>query len=102
MSSSFSKPEFVLDPFEKKIILKIGNLCLRDCHEASFDWKFLKIGSCSVRDLIKNVPVLQVGWLAPTPPTLSVIRVVLLHTEGQFRGFQFKSLIKYPTLEILL
>ena len=55
---------------------------MRVCHEAQFDWKFLKIGSVIVRDLIKNVPILQVGWLAPVPLTLPVIKVVLLHTEA--------------------
>ena len=33
------------------------------------------------RDL-KKVPILQVGGPAPAPPTLPVIRVVLLHTEA--------------------
>ena len=42
------------------------------------DWKFLKIGSVSFRDIIKNISFLQVGPAIPTPP---VIRVVLLHTE---------------------
>ena len=35
----------------------------------------------SVRDIRKNVPILQVGGSAPAPPTLPVIWVVLLHTE---------------------
>ena len=55
---------------------------MRVCHKASFDWKCLKIGSVSVKDLIKNVPILQVGLLAPVPLTLPVIKVVLLHTEA--------------------
>ena len=61
---------------------KSGNFCLRVCQEALFDWKFLKIISVSVKDLIKNVPILQAGWPAPVPPTLLVIRVVLLQLEA--------------------
>ena len=35
-----------------------------------FDSKFLKIGLVRVRDLIKNISIFQVGWLAPAPPLL--------------------------------
>ena len=31
---------------------------------------------------MKKVPILQVGWPAPAPPTPPVIRVVLFHTEA--------------------
>ena len=37
--------------------------------ETPFDCKFLKIGSVSVRGIIKNFPFLQVCWPAPAPPT---------------------------------
>ena len=62
---------------------KSGNFCLRVCQEALFDCKFLKIVSVSVKDLIKNVPILQAGWPAPVPPTLPVIMVVLLQSEAR-------------------
>ena len=51
-------------------------------HEALFDWKFFKIGSISVKDLIKNVPILQAGWPALDPPKLPVLRVGLLQSEA--------------------
>ena len=35
---------------------------------------------------MKNVPTLQLGWLDPSLPTLSVIRVVFLHTEAFEEG----------------
>ena len=60
------------------IVVKSGNFCLRVFHKAPVD--YIKIGSVIVRSLIKNVPILQVIWLAPAPPTLPVIRVVLLNT----------------------
>ena len=55
---------------------------MRVCHEALFDWKFFKSGSVRVRDLIKNVPILQAGWPALDPLTLPVLRVVLLQSEA--------------------
>ena len=48
---------------------------------APFNRRLLKLGSVSVRDIRKNIPILQVGGSSPAPPTLPVIRVVLLHTE---------------------
>ena len=39
------------------------------------------IGLISVKEIWKNVPILQVGGPAPAPLTPPVIRVVLLHTE---------------------
>ena len=48
---------------------------------APFNWKLLKIGSVSLRDIRKNVPILQVGGSSPAPPTPPVIRIVLLHTD---------------------
>ena len=41
----------------------------------------MKIATVSVRDIRKNVPVLQVKVSSPAPPTLSETRVVLIHTE---------------------
>ena len=41
----------------------------------------MKIGLVSAKGIGKNFPNFQVGWPAFTPPTLPVIRVVLLHTE---------------------
>ena len=35
----------------------------------------------SAKEIGQNLPKFQVGWPAPAPPTLPVIRVVLLHTE---------------------
>ena len=61
---------------------KSGKFCLIVCHEALFDWKFFKIGSVRVRDLIKNVPILQAGWPALDPPKLPVLMVVLLQSEA--------------------
>ena len=61
---------------------KSGNFCLRVYHESLFDWKFFKMGSVSVKDLIKNVPILQAGWPTLDPPKLSVLRVVLLQSEA--------------------
>ena len=44
-------------------------------------WKSAQLDS--VRDIRKNVPILQVlGGSAPAPPTLPVFRLVLLHTEA--------------------
>ena len=51
-----------------------------------FDWKFLKIGSVSVRDITKNVALAP-----PTPPT---IRGVLLHTEQIVLSYLSYSSIK--------
>ena len=46
---------------------------------APFNWKLLKLGSVSVKDIRKNVPILQVGGSTLAPPILPVIRLVLLH-----------------------
>ena len=48
-------------------------------HLPPFDWKFLKIGTLSAKDLGKNVSVFQEGEFTYTPPTSPVIMVVLLH-----------------------
>ena len=61
---------------------------LKFCHLTPFDWKFLQIGTLRGKDLRKNVSILQEGGLTPVPPTLLVIRVVLLHTlYGSYKGF---------------
>ena len=73
------------------IVVKSGNFCQRVCHEALFDWKFFKIGSVRVRDLIKNVPILQAGWPALYPLTLPVLRVVLLQSEAFAKRLQVGS-----------
>ena len=53
------------------------------CPKALFNWKLLLIGIVSAaKGIWKNVPILQVGGPAPAPSTLSVIRVVLLHTDA--------------------
>ena len=44
---------------------------LRLCHLPPFNWKLFKLGLVSVRDLRKNVPILQVGGFTlalPIPP----------------------------------
>ena len=53
--------------------------CLRLCHLASFDWKFLKIGTLRAKDPRKNVSVFKEGGYTLALPTLPVIRVVLLY-----------------------
>ena len=55
-----------------------------------FNWKLLKIGSVSVRDIRKSVPILQVGGSTPAPPTLPVLRAVLLHKRA------FCSMVSVP------
>ena len=45
---------------------------------------------------IKNVPVFQEGGSTPAPPTLPVIRVVLLHTE------RFVESFSEPTVSIMI
>ena len=55
---------------------------LRVYHEASFDYKFLKIGSVCVRDIIKHVAFLQAFLHAPAPLTPPVFRLILLHSEA--------------------
>ena len=52
---------------------------LRRGHLPPFDWKLFKLGSVSVRDIRKNVPILQVGGFTLAPPIPPVFRVVLLH-----------------------
>ena len=52
---------------------------LRRGHLPPFDWKLFKHGSVSVRDIRKNVPILQVGGFTLAPPIPPVFRVVLLH-----------------------
>ena len=49
----------------------------------------MKIGSVNVRDIRKNVPILQVGGSTPgpAPHTPPVIRVVLLHKERFAQSF---------------
>ena len=44
-------------------------------------FSLFKLGSVSVRDIRKNVLILQVGESTPAPPKLPVISVVLLHTK---------------------
>ena len=53
---------------------------LRLRHLPPVDWKFLQIGTLRAKDLRKNVSVFQEGGSTPSPPTLLVIRVGLLHT----------------------
>ena len=52
---------------------------LRLGHLPPFDWKLFKLGSVSVSDITKNVPILQVGGSSLAPPIPPVFRVVLLH-----------------------
>ena len=55
---------------------------LKLCHLTPFDWKFLRIGTLRVRDLRKNVSILQKGGLTTVPPTQPVVRLVLLQKQG--------------------
>ena len=61
---------------------------------ATFTWKLLLIGIVSAKGIWKKFPNLQVGGPAPAPPTLSVIRVVLPHTEACDRVTQHCTLLK--------
>ena len=63
-----------------------------------FDWKLFKLGLVSVRDIRKNVPILQVGGSTPAPPTLPVIRVVLLHTERIIQYYLSSTVRIYSTI----
>ena len=47
-----------------------------------FDWKFLQIGILRAKDLWKNIAILQEGGSTHVPPTQPVIRVFLLHKQG--------------------
>ena len=55
---------------------------LKRGHLPPFNWKLFKFGSVSVRDIWKNVPILQVGGSALVPPTSLVLRLVLLHKKA--------------------
>ena len=61
---------------------KCNTQSLRVSPEAPFDWKLLLIGPVRVKGIIKNVLYLEVGGSNSAPPTLFVIRIVLLHTEA--------------------
>ena len=52
---------------------------MRRGHLPPFDWKLFKLGSVSVRDIRKNVPILQVGGSTLAPPIPPEFRIVLLH-----------------------
>ena len=58
--------------------------------ESPFYWKLLKIGIRSAKNIRENDLIFQVLGFIPAPPTLPVLRVVLLHTEASgerlFRG----------------
>ena len=48
----------------------------------TFDWKLFKLGSVSVRNIRKNVPILQVGGSSLVPPTPPVSKLVLFHKKA--------------------
>ena len=66
---------------------KSGNFCLIVCHEALFNWKLFKLGSVSVKDIRKNVPISQVGGSSHVPSTPPVVWVVLLHKRAGVQSF---------------
>ena len=66
---------------------KSGNFCLIVCHEALFNWKLFKLGSVSVKDIRKNVPILQVGGSSHILSTPPVVWVVLLHKMAFCQSF---------------
>ena len=66
-------------------------------HLAPFDWKFLQIGTQRAKDMRKNVFILQEGGPTPALPTLPVIRVVLLHKQGDRVILYFLKCIMVPT-----
>ena len=45
-------------------------------------WKLFKLGSVSVRDIRKNVHILQVGGASLVSPTPPLLRLVLLHKKA--------------------
>ena len=55
---------------------------LRRGHLPLFDWKCLQIGTLRAKDLRKHVTIFQKGGSTHVPPTLLVIRVVLLHKRA--------------------
>ena len=57
------------------------------CHEALFNWKLFKLGSVSVKDIRKNVPILQVGGSSHILSTPPVVWVVLLHKMAFCQSF---------------
>ena len=57
-------------------------------NDFQFNWKLMKIDWISVRNIIKNVPILQVRGSSPAPPT-----------PPPFRGFRMKTYL-FPTKEI--
>ena len=68
---------------------------LRRGHLPPFDWKLFKLSSVSVRDIRKNVPILQVGGFTLASPIPPVFRVVLLH------NLRFVQSFNYPTVYLL-
>ena len=68
------KKNYVIPYYTKKIIQS-----LERGHLPPFDWKLFKLGSVSVRDIRKNVPILQVGGFTLAPPIPPVFRVALLN-----------------------
>ena len=63
--------------FFELLMLALNKKIVKVCPEATFYWKLLKIGSVSAKGIGKNLPNFQLGWPAPSPPTLPVIRLVL-------------------------
>ena len=60
---------------------------LRRGHLPLFDWKCLQIGTLRAKDLRKHVTIFQKGGSTHVPPTLLVIRVVLLHKRAFVKSF---------------
>ena len=83
------KKEFYI----KRYYIKFFIPSLRHGHLTPFDWKFLKFSTLRVKDLRKNVPILQEEGSTLAPPTLLVIRVVLLHTERFVKSFNSPTVL---------
>ena len=64
-------------------------------HLPPFNWKLFKLGSVSVRDIRKNVPILQVGGTILAPPILPVFRVVLPHKLCFVQSFNSPTVCLY-------
>ena len=62
--------------------------CNTALYKKNFSKHFLlfKLGSVDIRDIRKNVLILQEEGSTPISPTLPVIRVVFLHTEHIVQG----------------
>ena len=74
---------------------------LRRGHLPPFDWKLFKLGSVSVRDIRKNVPILQVGGSTLAPPIPPVFRAVLLHKLRFVQSFSSPTVSMHSCFYIM-